>query len=309
MRLSVIVPATDRPVTLGRCLRAIEASAAPPDELIVVEEPRGAGPAAARNLGAERATGDVLVFVDADVAVHADALGRIRDAFESWPALTALFGSYDDRPEAPGAVSVFRNLLHYHVHQEGAGPASTFWAGLGAVRRESFEAAGGFDAGRYPVPSIEDVELGLRLAASGAPIELDPALQGTHLKAWTLRTMVETDFSRRGVPWVELLLERWQGAAVLNLGARHRASALASLALAAGLVGRRPLLAGAALGALLALNRSFYRLLLERAGTGTAVAGVGLHAVHHLTAAAAVPAGLVRAISVRRGCGSRPRGR
>ena len=300
MRVSAVIPATNRPATLERCLRAIEASSLPPDELIVVEEPRGEGPAAARNLGAERATGDVLVFVDADVVVHGDAFERVRHAFESDPALVAVFGSYDDRPEAPGVVSVFRNLLHHHVHQESAGPASTFWAGLGGVRREPFRAAGGFDAARYHEPSIEDVELGLRLVSSGAPIELDPELQGTHLKAWTLRSMVATDFSRRAVPWVELLLERGQGAGTLNLGARHRASALASLVLVAGLAGRRPVLAGAALGALLSLNRSFYRLLLERAGAGTAVAGVGLHVVHHVTATAAVPAGLVRAVSVQR---------
>ncbi|MGH7896935.1 MAG: acetone carboxylase subunit gamma, partial [Candidatus Binatia bacterium] len=42
--------------------------------------------------------------------------------------------------------SRFRNLLHRHVHQEGAGPATTFWAGLGAIRREAFERVGGFDA-------------------------------------------------------------------------------------------------------------------------------------------------------------------
>lgn len=299
MRLSAVVPATNRPATLARCLRAIEASSAAPDELIVVEEPRGAGPAAARNLGAERATGDVLVFVDADVVVHADAFERIRRAFEYDAALVAVFGSYDDRPEAPGAVSAFRNLLHHHVHQEGAGAAATFWAGLGAVRREYFRSVGGFDAERYPRPSIEDVELGLRLAAAGAVLELDPELRGTHLKAWTLRTMVETDFSRRGVPWVELVLERRQGTRALNLGARHRASAVASLALVTGLVARRPIVAGAGLGALLALNRSFYRLLLERAGPGTAVAGVGLHAIHHLTAIAAVPAGLARLARLR----------
>jgi hypothetical protein len=107
--------------------------------------------------------------------------------------------------------------------------------------------------------------------------------------------MVETDFSRRGVPWVELIAERRQGTRALNLGARYRASALASLVLLTGLLARRPLAAGAGLGVLLALNRSFYRLLLERAGAGAAVAGVGLHAIHHLTAVAAVPAGLVRA--------------
>ena len=35
------------------------------------------------------------------------------------PASTALFGSYDDAPAAPGLVSQFRNLLHHYVHQQG----------------------------------------------------------------------------------------------------------------------------------------------------------------------------------------------
>ena len=60
------------------------------------------------------------------------------------------------------------------------------WAGLGAIRRDPFLDAGGFDAERYSVPSIEDIELGARLAANRALIVLDPHLQGTHLKHWSL---------------------------------------------------------------------------------------------------------------------------
>ena len=93
---------------------------------------------------------------------------------------------------------------------------------LGGPRRRAartcFEASGGFDAERYLVPSIEDIELGTRLAAAGCKIELDPLLQGTHLKAWSLRGMVETDFWARGVPWVELLLRQRSGSSTLNLG-------------------------------------------------------------------------------------------
>ena len=187
-------------------------------------------------------------------------------------------------------MAAFRNLLHHVVHQRSAGPAGTFWAGLGAVRRDAFTAVGGFDAARYPHPSIEDIELGARLAAHGL-ILLDPAVQGTHLKEWTLATMVTTDFSRRGIPWVRLMLERRELAATLNLGARERASALAAVCATGALVTRRPVLTAAALVAQVALNADLYRLLLRRAGVRRAAAGVPLHALHQLTAAAAVPAG------------------
>src|SRR5438105_2372552 len=97
--LSAIVPATNAPPTLARCLEAIRAADEPPEEVIAVEE--GGGPADARNRGAAGAAGDVLVFVDADVLVHHDAFVRIRRAFDEQQDLAALFGSYDDRPADP----------------------------------------------------------------------------------------------------------------------------------------------------------------------------------------------------------------
>jgi cellulose synthase/poly-beta-1,6-N-acetylglucosamine synthase-like glycosyltransferase len=297
--LSAIVPATNAPSTLSACLEAIRMAAEPPEELIVVEE--GGGPADARNRGAVRASGDVLVFVDADVVVHSDAFVRIRRAFEDDPALGALFGSYDDRPADPGTVSSFRNLLHHHVHQESAGRASTFWAGLGAVRRDSFDVVGGFDAERYLVPSVEDIDLGTRLAAAGCRIELDPYLQGTHLKVWTLHGMVESDLWHRGVPWVELLLRHGTGSSALNLGWRHRLSALASLVAAGSLLRGRLRMTVAALAALVGLNRSFYALLARRRGRLEAAAGVGLHVLHHLVGALSVPVAIIEHLRRRDG--------
>jgi hypothetical protein len=288
MELSAIVPATNDPPTLERCLAAIRSAEDPPEEVVVVDRADAPGPAAARNEGASRASGDVLVFVDADVVPRRDAFRRIRSAFEADTGLTALFGSYDDEPEDPGLVSGFRNLLHHHVHQNGAGPASTFWAGLGAIRREAFADAGGFDAERYRVPAVEDVDLGMRLVAAGGRIRLDPDLQGTHLKAWSLAEMVRTDFAQRGVPWVELLLERGAPSNALNLGWRHRVSALAAVTGSTALFARRPRVAVGAAATLVALNASFYTLLLRRRGPLEAAAGVGLHAVHHLTGVAAV---------------------
>jgi glycosyltransferase involved in cell wall biosynthesis len=295
--LSVIVPATDAPATLRRCLDAINAADEGPDEVIVVAEDGLNGPAHARNVGAMRAQGSLLAFVDADVEVHPDAFARIRSAFDADPELAVLFGSYDDAPPAKGAVSGFRNLLHHHVHQSCPGVAMTFWAGLGVVGRNTFEACGGFDEDRFPHSSVEDVELGIRLAWTGRRCVLDPAIQGTHLKAWTLRSMIHTDFRRRGVPWVLLLLRAGADGAhargVLNLGPRHKASMGLAVAAALGLPARRPLLSAAAFGTMAWLNRDLYRLIARRRGRVQATLGVGLHAVHHLTAAAAVPVAAV----------------
>jgi GT2 family glycosyltransferase len=291
-RLGVIIPATDAPATLSRCLDAIRQSSEPPDEVIVIADPPGSGPAAARNAGAERSTADVLVFVDADIVVHDDALARIRATFESDPSLEAVFGSYDDEPGAPGAVSGFRNLLHHHVHHQAAGPAETFWAGLGAVRRRAFLEAGGFDEAQFARASIEDVELGMRLADAGATIWLDPQIQGTHLKRWTLLGMLRTDFAHRGVPWITLLLRTRKMPRHLNLGWDHRLSAVASLVVLFAVLRRRPAVLVAAVLTLIGLNRSLYALVLRRRGPGDALAGVGVHVLHHLAATASVAAGL-----------------
>jgi GT2 family glycosyltransferase len=142
------------------------------------------------------------VFVDADVCVHPDALDRLRDTLARRPELSAAFGAYDSTPPALPLVSQYRNLLHAYVHRRDAGDVVTFWTGLGAVRREAFEHAGGFDEGER----LDDVEFGYRLAACGHRILLDPKIQGTHLKRWTLTNVIRTDVRERAVPWVRLLL-------------------------------------------------------------------------------------------------------
>ncbi len=104
--------------------------------------------------------------------------------------------------------------------------AATFWSGCGAIRRTVFQAAGGFDAVRYPRPCIEDIELGYRLRAAGHRILLNKHIQVKHLKRWTLRGMVKTDVFDRGVPWTQLILERRRLPNDLNLQFTQRLSAM-----------------------------------------------------------------------------------
>ena len=113
---------------------------------------RNRGPGGARNQASNLAAGDILWFVDADVVVHEDAARCLLQGFDE-PGLVAVFGSYDDRPPAQNFFSQYKNLVHHFYHQRARKEAATFWSGCGAVRRDAFLQAGGFDvsAGRLEV--------------------------------------------------------------------------------------------------------------------------------------------------------------
>lgn len=299
---SIVVPAYNASGTIQKCLEALRA-AEDRREIIVVDDgstddtaalaaTAGAhvvrlegnhGPGTARNRGARQATGGLLLFVDSDVVVAAGAIARAERTLAD-PAVAAVFGSYDADPAAPGLVSQFRNLLHHWVHQTSNAEAFTFWAGLGAIRRPAFEAVGGFDE-RAPGAVLEDVELGQRLRAAGYRIRLDPAMQGTHLKRWTLASMIRTDLLYRAIPWARTLLASGSLPYDLNLGGAQRWSVALTgvIGLALAATPWRPRLVAvalAALGGIMLLNRRFYDFLALRRGLLFALASVPVHVVH-----------------------------
>jgi len=264
--VSVIIPAYNAGEYLTQCLESLAASIAAPLEVLVVDDGssddtrerarefdrRGArvrvlttggrrGPGFARNLGSRAAAGDILFFVDADVCVTPDTIARIQSTFASDPELDAVIGSYDRMPACWNFLSQYRNLMHAYVHQTGQAHASTFWSGCGAVRREVFLAHGGFDVELYKRPAIEDIELGYRMVLNGRKILLDRELQVTHLKRWSLWSIVRTDIVDRGIPWTELILRKHFMPNDLNLRVSQRVSvpiAFLLVAVTLGLVAR-----------------------------------------------------------------------
>lgn len=244
------------------------------------------GPAAARNKGADQARGRILFFVDADVEVAPDALDRVHATLSADDGPVAVFGAYDDDPAAAGVVSRFRNLLHHHVHVSHPGDAGTFWAGCGAVRAVQFEDVGGFDE-TYSSPSVEDIELGIRIAGHGGRILLDPLLQGKHHKAWTLRSMVTTDICSRAIPWSRLIAESGRLPSKLNMDWKSRISGIMAVAavaaaLSAACFGGAAYVAIACVTVVVALNGDFYLLCGRRGGPAFAAAAVVLHLLFFL---------------------------
>jgi len=330
--LSVIVPAYQAAALLPDTLGALAASDLPRNrwELIVVDDastdataavaaqwadgvvtlPSPAhGPGFARNAGVDTSRGAWLVFIDADVRVHSDTLRRFVEAIEAHPEMDALFGAYDDTPEAPSLFSRYRNLLHRYVHLQGEGETDTFWAGCGAVRRTAFTAVGGFDAGRYPRPQIEDIDLGYRLHDRGFRTRIDPVIQGTHLKRWRFWGAMQTDLFDRGIPWVLLLLERERLTKPSNLNLKQGESfkialvaAACLLALIAGPAGRSDLLisAGIALVIVLVSNRALFGWFLRKEGPLFTLAVLPLNLLYYAISGAAVAAGLLLHLTRRR---------
>ena len=176
--------------------------------------------------------------------------------------------------------------------QREPGDAATFWAGCGAVRSDAFLAAGGFDAARYPYPSIEDIELGFRLRERGCAITLVPEIQGTHLKVWRLANLLHTDIARRALPWSRLILERTGLPDSLNVGTRERLNAILAAALVASVVlaATRLVPVWIPVVALLAVaiaNRRLFVAFQRARGTFFAIGAVAFHQLYYVYSGAA----------------------
>ncbi len=324
--VDVVVPVYNDRSGLERCLAALAASSLKAFSVVVVHdgstedirpvvaafgyrtlrlEKRG-GPARARNHGVGSCEGDIIVFVDADVCVHADTLQRLVETLQGRPDTAAVVGTYDDRPEAPGLFSQYRNLLHRYTHCQSAGEIPTFWCGCGAIRREVFLAYGGLDEQRFTRPAIEDIELGMRMAADGRRILLDPSIECTHLKRWPFWSTLANDVLRRGVPWVVLMLRDGSMADTLNVARAQRLSVvlafLTLLFMVAAAVWHVAFLAGAviAAGAVVMLNRDFYRTLRQCRGRAFAMGAMPLHGLYFLCCGLAVCIGVIQYVTDRR---------
>lgn len=201
---SVIIPAYNAARTLPACLQALAAQSYPREryEVIVVDDgstdetariaaDHGArvvgqphrSPAAARNVGARHALGDVFLFTDADCEPAATWIATLVAALA---------------PDVAGAKGVYRThqreplprFIQAEFEEKYARLAEHEWIDFvdthsAAYRRADFEAEGGFDPA-FPTASAEDVELSFRMAAHGRKLRFAPQAVVYHRHPTTL---------------------------------------------------------------------------------------------------------------------------
>ncbi|MFF3500657.1 glycosyltransferase family 2 protein [Streptomyces sp. NPDC003247] len=207
--ITVVVPVKGRVELTRRLLESLEKSAArcpEPAEVVVVDDsdsPEAAehqescrrhgaryvgGPAhvgAKRNLGARLARHDLLCFVDSDCRAAPELLSRHVQALRGAPSeVAAVAGPALLAQEGQTAISRIMNrswLLNGHhedpLHHERMTCAGT--SNL-AVRRNAFEAVGGFPEDSPHPLGGEDIDFGLRLTGRGHITACDPEAVVTH---------------------------------------------------------------------------------------------------------------------------------
>jgi rSAM/selenodomain-associated transferase 2 len=178
LRISVVMPVLDEAGRVGERLRelarydfheviVVDGGSQDPTRTIVatspkvvlVESPRGR--AAQMNAGESRVTGDVLLFLHADVSLPADAVAHIRAVLASPGTVAGAFRTWTV-PDGPGRRPWWRALLHLadlRSRYSGLpyGDQALF------LRREVFREVGGFP----DMPLMEDLELSRRLRRRG----------------------------------------------------------------------------------------------------------------------------------------------
>lgn len=200
-RISVVVPVYNAEHTIDRCLSALADQTWPRAdyEIIVVDDgssdetrtrvqahdqvrlvPRThAGPARARNLGAQQAQGDILLFTDADCAPARDWIERMVAPFDD-PETVGVKGAYlTDQRELVARFAQLEYEVKYdrmarHLYIDFI---DTYAAGY---RRDIFLANGGFDP-IFSCASVEDQEFSFRLARQGHKMVFVPDAVVYHL--------------------------------------------------------------------------------------------------------------------------------
>jgi glycosyltransferase involved in cell wall biosynthesis len=214
---SIVIPSYSRPGPLFECLRALSKSAYPRDrfEVIVVDdgspvplddvitsfrslltislvEQANAGPAAARNAGAERARGEFLAFTDDDCLPEPGWLHGLADALLLDPESMVGGATVNATPDSLCSVTS-QLILEVVYRYYNADPLrATFLAANNlALSTRGFQDIGGFDPG---MRTAEDRDICDRWLHRGGRIVYHPRARVGHARPLTPRSFCRQHF-------------------------------------------------------------------------------------------------------------------
>ncbi len=167
----------------------------------LVELGENRGRAAARNAGIRASSGEIVVFLDADMIAERQWLEYMVRAVDKTGSV--IVGRLQSHPELKNSAF----LKYYHSrgaakHKRGAKvPGKYFVASTSALPSQMVKAVDGYDES-FSSWGGEDLELGLRLEKAGASFYFEPKslVYHYHNINWTSTESRYQDYARKTVP-------------------------------------------------------------------------------------------------------------
>src|SRR3989344_4403803 len=214
MKASVIIPAYNEEKTIGKTLESLREQKFRDFEIIVVDDgskdgtaeiakkngakvikQKNAGPAAARNNGAESAKGEIIIFIDADCVADERWLEHMLKPFSD-KDVAGVQGAY--KSDQKSLVARFTQLdIEDRYNRLDRKADSLDWIGSysAAYRKKIFIELGGFDKD-FPTGPGEDPEFSFKVSRKGYKLVFKRNAIVYHFHETSLLKYLRTKFYR-----------------------------------------------------------------------------------------------------------------
>jgi GT2 family glycosyltransferase len=155
----------------------------------------GGNPSKARNFGAKKASGNILIFVDSDIVLKPDSIEKIVSKF-SRREVISVSGVYTKKTPAVGFFSQLQNLILCYRLSKLPEIVTFTNSAFCAIKRDAFETIHGYNE---EMSYFEDVEIGNRLTKNGYKLRIDSSLSVTHLKNFNHWSLICDYFKKAAV--------------------------------------------------------------------------------------------------------------
>jgi len=202
MKISVIIPTFNAEKTIIKCLNALKNQSYKNFETIVVDGKstdktvevvenfdfnarlkrwKPSGPGEKRNVGAKMARGEILFFLDSDLALSKDALGELVKVFKKVGA-DGITGT-PLTPKDSGMLDYIVGLdYEYRFEKMGEGFVDVAATTMFALKKKAFFETGGFNV-KFKRATGEDWDFSARMRKKGFKIFHTHKVKGYHYTA------------------------------------------------------------------------------------------------------------------------------
>lgn len=201
--ITAVIPTRNRPIDLAKAVASVLAQTRPPDEFIIVDQspcdesrslintlmlgdvhikliyihdPLISGLVDAKRVASERASGDIICFLEDDVILESDYIEQIELGFTNQPAMVGCCGIITNPPHQTTAYEILFQLFHRGIFMDRRVGLYGRFSGRGNKLIASEMLSGGLSAWRREVFKVvpfdvlngfhmfEDIDFSTRVA-------------------------------------------------------------------------------------------------------------------------------------------------